>query len=289
MTVIKHGMGWIPDYPDIRDYKPSQSIAGKLRSNPAPHSIDNRKYCTPIKNQGSLGSCTAFAAVGLYEFMEKKTKGKYIDGSELFVYKLTRYIMSNRGNGTGEGDTGAFIRNSLGCLVYYGVPPTETYPYVVGKYDEEPPVRVYIMAQSYQVLEYFRLDYDINDPNSNLQRIKEWSSKGFPIEFGFSCYRSALNQASQHGGIPYPDSNDSVVGGHAVVIVGYDDEKIVANVDNGKSTAGAFLIRNSWGEEWGEKGYGYLPYEYILSGHGLAQDFWTIVKAEWVEKNIFHM
>lgn len=295
MTNKKYSFGWMPDYPDFRDYKPEQSIASKLVSQqtevipPVATQIDNRKYCTPIKNQGTIGSCTAFAAVGMYEYLEKKTNGKFLEGSELFVYKLTRYIMSQRGqNGDGAGDTGAFIRNALGCLVYYGVPPAEIYPYDVTKFDEEPPTRVYIMAQNYQVLEYFRLDYDIKDPHTNLNRIKEWSAKGFPIQFGFTVYKSALAQSQTTGAIAYPSNNDSVIGGHSVVIVGYDDNKNIGNTDNGKNTTGAFIIRNSWGVEWGEKGYGYLPYEYILSGHGLAQDFWCIVKNEYIGKDAFH-
>jgi C1A family cysteine protease len=186
------------------------------------------------------------------------------------------------------GDTGAFIRNALGCLVYFGVPPAETYPYNIEKFEHEPLPRVYILAQSYQVTQYFRLDYDIKDPQANLKRIKEWTAKGFPIEFGFTCYKSALEQSQKIGEIPYPSNNDSVVGGHAVMIVGYDDNRIVINYDDNSSTTGAFLIRNSWGTEWGEEGYGYLPYQYVLSGYGLAQDFWTIVKNEWVDKDAFH-
>lgn len=300
MTFKGHGLGWLVDYPDFRDYTPhSQKILDTLYKNDIEvdnptdisqhQQVDNRKYCTPIKDQGEIGSCTAFAAVGMYEYLEKRVHGKYLEGSELFVYKLTRYIMSQRGqNGNGTGDTGAFIRNALGCLVYYGVPPAETYPYDIKKFEDEPATRVYILAQNYQVLQYFRLDHDIKDPEQNLFRIKEWTLKGFPIEFGFTCYKSALEQAQNTGAIPYPHSNDSVVGGHAVMICGYDDNKTVGNTDNGNNTTGAFIIRNSWGREWGEEGYGYLPYEYILSGHGLAQDFWTIIKAEWVDKDAFH-
>jgi C1A family cysteine protease len=298
MPINGHGTGWLVDFPDLRDYTPenpkvynvfgSKSISAPV---PIPRVIDNRKYCSPIKNQGSLGSCTAFAAVGMYEYMEKKIHNKFVSGSELFVYKVTRYLMSTRNESNGLGDTGAFIRSALGALVYFGVPPGETYPYNISLFEAEPPTKVYILAQNYQVLTYFRLDYEISNPQSNLDRIKTWIYRGFPIEFGFTCYNSTLKQAETTGNIPYPSSNDNTAGGHAMMICGYNDDKIITNSDNGQQTTGAFLIRNSWGEGWGGemKGYGYLPYEYIMSGNGLAQDFWVVTRTEWVEKDQFHV
>ena len=102
--------------------------------------------------------------------------------------------------------------------------------------------------------------------------------------FGFTVF-SSYRQASNDGKIPNPCRGERVLGGHAVVAVGYDDKMIIKNSECGKETAGAFLIRNSWGTQWGDKGYGWLPYEYVLTG--LAIDWWTLLKSEYVDTNMF--
>lgn len=280
---LKHGKGWVVDFPDFRDYTPKtekvQMLLGTPLKQVIPPAIDNRKWCSPVRNQGQIGSCTAHAAVGMYEYMENQAHGKHLEGSELFVYKNTRMLMATRGelSTNGEGDTGATIRAALGSLAYCGVAPEESYPYVEELYDQIPNNFVYALAQSYQIEQYLRLDYDIANPKANLDRIKEWLAKGFPVMCGFTCYKDVLRQAETTGGhLAFPGQNDIAEGGHAIMICGYDDNK------------GAFLIKNSWGPEWGEGGYGWLDYNYVLSGHGLAQDFWSVLKVEWIDKSQFH-
>ena len=117
-----------------------------------------------------------------------------------------------------------------------------------------------------------------------LEKIKDHLRNGLPLIFGFTCY-SSLDLADD-GKIPFPDKNESVIGGHAVMAVGFDDDKKIVNPGNKKTvTTGAFLIRNSWGVEWGDKGYGWLPYEYVLKG--IASDWWSMTKAEWVDSKQF--
>jgi C1A family cysteine protease len=102
--------------------------------------------------------------------------------------------------------------------------------------------------------------------------------------FGFVVYDS-ISQAEDTGKIPYPCQGERFLGGHAVVAVGYDDNLKIKNIDCDRETKGALLIRNSWGINWGEAGYGWLPYEYVLSG--LAIDFWTLLKSEWIDTGKF--
>jgi C1A family cysteine protease len=103
--------------------------------------------------------------------------------------------------------------------------------------------------------------------------------------FGFTVY-SSISQAETTGEIPYPTTGEKVVGGHAIAAAGYDDNKRIKNRNRGsQETTGALLIRNSWGPDWGEDGYGWLPYEYVLQG--LAVDWWSLIKEEWISTGEF--
>ncbi len=273
-----YGMGWIPDYPDIRDYTPKQktvsSLLKKLKSKKEflPTSVDLRKWCPPIEDQGSLGSCTAHAGVALVEYYEMRAFGKHIDASRLFLYKTTRNLLH------WKGDTGATIRATMGSMVLFGVPPEEYWSYNIDNFDEEPLAFCYSFAKEYQSIQYFRFDSPGTFGAELLRDIKVYLAKGIPAMFGFTVYDS-IYDAEEDGKIPFPSPRERVIGGHAVVAVGYDDNLKI------KSAKGALLVRNSWGMEWGDGGYGCLPYEYILSG--LACDFWSIVKSEWVDTGKF--
>ena len=103
--------------------------------------------------------------------------------------------------------------------------------------------------------------------------------------FGFTVY-SSISQASKDGKIPYPATGEKVEGGHAVVAVGFDDNMKIKNKNSSETTTGAILIRNSWGESWGDNGYGWLPYKYILKGQ--AVDFWNLIKADYLNTGNFN-
>lgn len=279
-------LGWIPDYPDFRDYTAKhqkiQPILEKT-SRPAaaslPTKCDLRPWCPPIEDQGEIGSCTANAAVGLVEYFEYRAFGKHTDASRLFLYKTTRNLLHF------TGDTGAYLRSTIGALVLFGVPPEEYWPYHTDRMDEEPPAFCYSFAQNYRTISYYRLDPPEISNKELLKQIKTNLAKGLPAIFGFTVYESIV-QSETDGKIPFPGENEKMLGGHAMMVVGYDDKMKINNMSSKKvSTIGAFLIRNSWGTEWGDAGYGWLPYEYVLKG--LAEDWWTILKNEWVDTEMF--
>ena len=277
------GLGWLRELPDFRDYTVSTPEIKALLSRcdtpkALPPSTDLRAWCSPIENQGPLGSCTAHAGVGLFEYFEKKASNAHIDASRLFLYKATRNLMGV------TGDTGAYLRTTAEAMLLFGVPPEKHYPYDTNKYDDEPSAFLYSFGGNYKALKYYRFDPPGTPKAQLLATIKEKLAVGLPSMFGFTVY-SSLSQASTTGSIPFPSSGEKMLGGHAIDAVGYDDAKVITNANNKKSTKGAFLIRNSWGTGWGSKGYGWLPYDYVLSG--LASDWWSLIDAKWVDLCLF--
>lgn len=290
------GMGWLPDYPDARDYT---SEHGEIRplldkinvANPAikgsanpfdlPKTVDLREGYAKIdvEDQGSIGSCTAQAGVGLVEYCEARAHGRYINASRLFLYKVTRNLLQ------WEGDTGAFPRTTMCAMRLFGVPPEQYWLYDITNFDDEPPAFCYAFAANYQAIKYYRLDPPGTPRQELLDRIKTKLAAGFPSMFGFTVFAS-ISQASTTGKIPFPQASENILGGHAVDAVGYDDQMKITNLaPNSKKTVGALLIRNSWGSGWGDEGYGWIPYEYILQWQAI--DWWTLISNEWVDTGQF--
>jgi C1A family cysteine protease len=289
-TIEKLGMGWLPDYPDFRDYTVEQDSTKAMltkarvavrRKVSLPTSVDLRAWCSPIENQGSLGSCTANAGVGIVEYFERRAFGKHIDASRLFLYKVTRNMLH------WTGDTGAFLRSTMGALALFGVPPEEYWPYVVADFEKEPPAFCFAFGQNYQTISYYRLDPPSTAKDVLLNQIKTNLAAGLPSMFGFTVY-SSYTQGATTGKIPYPTRGEKTVGGHAIVAVGYDDGMKIKNTNPGAAeTTGALLFRNSWGTGWGSSGYGWLPYDYVLKG--LAVDWWSLLKNEWIDTGAFKL
>jgi C1A family cysteine protease len=283
------GTGWLPPLPDLRDYDEAkadipdmvESLGISPKAAPSlPANVDWTNFCSPVEDQGSLGSCTAHAAVGVVEYFQIRAFTKHIDGSRLFVYKTTRNLMGV------TGDTGAWLRNTMGALVFCGVAPENYWPYVIADFDKEPSSFVYAIADEYEALRYFCHDpLGQNVPRDRvLERVKTFLAAGIPSMFGFFGFDS-FGRSDVTGGIPYPCPGERAKWGHAIVAVGYDDKQEIKNTRCNKKTKGALRIRNSWGTGWGDQGYGWLPYDYVLSG--LALDFWSLLSMKWVDTKQF--
>lgn len=256
----RYSMGWRPNFPNIRHYHSgtiqkilSKSEALKATPTQSPASIDLRSCSSPVEDQGDLGSCTANAGDGLIEYFERRAFGKHLDASRLFLYKATRTLAGDK------GDIGAQPRDAMKALVIFGVPPEQYDHYDVTQFDQEPSAFCYAFAQRYKAVQYYRLDPSGTQLSKRLNIIKTNLAAKLPSMFGFTVYSSIYDTTNKPGEIPYPGPGDKLVGGHAIVAIGYDDAKRI-----GKNKV-AFLIRNFWGETWGEKSYGWLPNKFTIA------------------------
>lgn len=244
----KFTYGWVPDIPDQRDFL----YSAMLKVPPTlPHSVDLRPKCSDVEDQGNLGSCTANALAGALEFLDRKGKVSFIDFSRLFIYYNERVIEHSV-----KYDSGAMIRDGIKTLAKQGACPETKWPYVVSKFTLKPTPACYKDALNHQITSYHRI--------LTLDEMRACLAGGFPFVFGFTVYESFETQrVAKTGVVNMPKSTEKVVGGHAVLGVGYDDK------------AKRFTVRNSWGKDWGKKGYFTMPYDYLAS-RNLSDDFWTI-------------
>lgn len=264
--------GWKPDLPDYRDRK----YAAPLVSGPLPEKVDLRSECPKVYHQGRINSCTANAIGALMEFVLWKQSKVAFTPSRLFIYYNERETDQSI-----YTDGGAYLRDGMKCVAKLGACQESDWPYddtpptnplariwaSGAKPAEKPSDKCYEMALTRQVLSYQRLD-------QSLTQLKGCLAAGYPFVFGFTAYDAYASTAVLKSGVlNYPEPGEGVVNGHAVMAVGYDD------------ISQRFIIRNSYGEDWGQKGYFTMPYSYLLSGD-LAADFWTLSMVEWSTVNL---
>ena len=243
--------GWIPDLPDARDHMFAAS-SETMRS--IPTQVDLRPKCPPVYDQGQLGSCTGNAIAGAIQFDREKQglKPDFVP-SRLFIYYNERVI-----EGTVSQDSGAQIRDGIKSVAQQGVPPESDWPYDITKFAQKPPSKAYSDAALDKAVSYKRVV-------QTLAQLKSCLASGYPFVFGFTVYESfESQQVAKTGVVPFPNlQTEQVLGGHAVLAVGYDDGQQ------------RFTVRNSWGPNWGMQGYFTIPYAY-LTDRSLASDFWTV-------------
>jgi C1A family cysteine protease len=242
--------GWIPDLPDHRDVM----FAAPMRARRAvPPRVDLRDACPPVCDQGDLGSCTANAIAAALEFdLIKQQASDVFPASRLFIYYNERAM-----EGTIDEDAGAMIRDGIKSVSKQGAPHESLWPYTLAKFRTKPSAAAFKDAAKHPAVLYRRVPQD-------LEQMKTCLASGFPFVFGFSVYDSFESPTVEKTGhAPMPKPKDRMIGGHAVLAVGYDNVKRW------------FIVRNSWGTRWGMKGYFTMPYKYLLDSD-LADDFWTI-------------
>jgi C1A family cysteine protease len=242
--------GWVPDLPDHRDklYTTSWKSGRAL-----PPRVDLREYCPPIYSQGKLHSCTANAIGAAIEFdQSKQQSSKTFRPSRLFIYYNERWM-----TGTIDSDHGAGIREGIKTVAKQGVCPEQLWPYKISKFRRKPPRKCYREAKKHPALVYHRLE-------RKLLHMKICLASGYPFIVGLTVYDSfESKKVKRSGRASMPGRNEKTRGGHAVLAVGYEDEQR------------HFIVRNSWGKNWGMSGYFTLPYDYLTHSH-LSDDFWTI-------------
>lgn len=253
-----HGLGWLPDLPDQRDIIfDGRAVLGVAR---IPDSTDLRTKCPAIYNQGALGSCTANALAAAFDFDRKHEGHPFMDPSRLFIYWNERSL-----EGTITSDAGARIRDGVKVLRSIGTPPETVWPYIVSRFRDKPSSAAFKDAHANEALTYQRI---IAPQPGSAYDMLACLVEGHPFVAGITLYESFEGPvATKTGVIPMPEKNEEILGGHAILVVGYIHDKQ------------QFICRNSWGTDWGDHGYFYLPFAY-LTNRGLASDMWVIKTVE---------
>jgi C1A family cysteine protease len=251
-TQTRHFYGWKKDKPNSDDEFHNFVVSATLDNIKL---VDLRSTCPAIYNQDKLGSCTANAIAAAYEYDEIKQNEKDVFiPSRLFIYYNERKI-----EGSIDTDSGAEIRDGIKSISVDGVCSEDLWKYDITKFTECPTEECYDNAKNHKSIEYKRVI-------QSLEQLKQCLIEGFPFVFGFNVYSSFETQeVAETGDMPMPKEGEELLGGHAVCAVGFDDNKCV------------FIVRNSWGDSWGDKGYFYMPYAFITNTTQCS-DFWTVRK-----------
>jgi C1A family cysteine protease len=271
--------GWRPDLPDFRDFTPELAAvrqdlqALKARrsrggSRARPGRVDLREYFPEPFDQGPLATSPAQACASLLGYFEQRAHGRQLRPSRLFLdHNARRMALAPQ-------DSAVNLRATLKGIACCGLPPERYWPYDLAKADVQPDGFLYSFADRARTMQYVRLDARNAAGEAALDAVRSFLVAGLPSVFGLAMPTSITRAAE----IEYRPTFESVLGGQALVAVGYNDQWLGAS-------RGALLVRNSWGAEWGDNGYGWLPYAFIEER--LAADFWTVLRPDWLASGEF--
>lgn len=238
-------LGCIRDSHDDRDLR-FEAPEHALHSLPSQVSLIDQ--CPPVYDQGNLGSCTANAIAAAFEFDLRKQGLADFMPSRLFIYYYERFLEH-----TMSEDAGASLRDGMKVINKFGVCPETDWPYDIQRFAVEPSQQARVDAAKERAIAYRRI-------RQSTAQMKACLASGFGFVFGINVYQSFMD--ANDGNIPMPAPNETLLGGHALLCVGYDDATQRCE------------FRNSWGLSWGKQGYGTIPYAYLTSAE--ASDFWQI-------------
>jgi len=269
-----HGFGWQRDLPDLRDDRPKRReiralLDGLPSQDALPPRVDWREFFAAPVDQGPLPTSTAHAVVGLVQYFERRATGRDLDPSRLFLHRTTRALLGH------PPESDASLRATFKALVRLGTPPERFWPYDAAGLGREPSAFAFAAADRFDGLRYLRLG-GLGKSKGVLRSVRSFLAAGFACAFGVPVY-TCLGEDEE---MAYPTIFHSLRGGQALVAAGYDDQRRLA------AGKGALLIRNSWGADWGDGGYGWMPYAYVEQR--LAVDFWTLIRPAWLDPHEFY-
>ena len=248
-----HLRGWKRSKPHPEDLRHPKGIFDFLK--PLPSVIDLAPFCSPVEDQGNIGSCVGNATVGQLELLMRRVYNVSLDLSRLMVYYGARQLEGTQP----EEDSGCEVRDAYKFMAKTGTCLESLWPYVEDKFSEAPSAEAYADAKLRKILKYYTLAPSSRAPSINT--LKQALNKGYGVTFGFSVPSWFIERVGNDGVMPMPKPNDKFDGGHAVLLVGCNDRTRLMKV------------RNSWGPTWGERGYFYMPYDFI-SNSDCCADFW---------------
>jgi C1A family cysteine protease len=270
---LPRGFGWLPSVPDFRDFTLHSPAVTELLHGLGPadgetaaDNCDLREYFLDADDQLDLNTSPAHACIGLVQYFERRSLGRVLRPSRLFLHQNALKFSG--------GSAGVDLRTTLCAMVRCGIPPERYWPYETQRREERPEPFLYSFDEPYRGIRYVRLDGRNATGRETLQTVKAFLRAGFPSCFGFSVPSSLTID----GQIPYRPTFDSPLGGQAMIAVGYDDRWL-------RGSRGALLVRSSWGQGWGDDGYGWLPYAYVEER--LAVDFFTLLHPAWIASGEF--
>ncbi len=200
--------------------------------------VDLRPFFTDVKSQGAVGSCAHFAVTSIYEYLLKKTKAEYPDLSERFVYYQTNIEKH-------KPDDGCSIKEVIDTIAHMGICNEQDCPYDTAKIAERPSDEAFSKAQMHKIVEAKMVNVCHHDITAAL-------SKGYPLAVSLNLYNSFGTGYKGYEFLPAKEEREEEEPArHAMVVVGYNEDDKV------------YIVRNSWGKQFGDNGYCYMPFSYI--------------------------